>query len=107
MADTIPDAVKSNIPISKPMKPYSLAAVIAPCIKRCPKLVIGTIAPPPAQRIILSYKLNVSKNAPSTTNIEVIWPGVSLVLSSINCPIKQTNPQNRKEFTYIIKLPPN
>ena len=60
------------------------------------KPVIGTSAPPPAQSTNLSYKLNISKNDPTTTNIVVICPGVSLVLSSIICPIKHTKPQNKK-----------
>ena len=33
-----------------------------------------------------------------TTNKEVTCPGVSLVLSNINCPIRHINPQNINEY---------
>ena len=49
----------------------------------------------------------MSKNAPTTTKIVVICPGVNLVLSKITCPIKHTNPQNKNALTYIILEPPN
>ena len=42
IAVVIPVAVKSNIPIKRPTKPLLLVAASAPCIKECPKLVIGS-----------------------------------------------------------------
>ena len=75
---------------------------IVPCVNKCPKLVIGTNAPPPNINTYLSYILNISRNAPTTTNILVICPGVSLVLSNINCPIKHIKPAKINELKYII-----
>ena len=57
MAATIPDEVKSNIPIKSPITPKLFTVSIAPCISKCPKDVIGTSAPPPAQSTNLSYIL--------------------------------------------------
>ena len=54
MAAIIPDEVRSNIPMSNPIIPKSAALASAPWINRCPKDVIGTKAPPPTNRIILS-----------------------------------------------------
>ena len=45
MAEEIPAAVKSNIPIARPKNPYSFVIAMAPCIKEWPKLVMGSIAP--------------------------------------------------------------
>ena len=45
MAEEIPAAVKSNIPIARPKTPYSFVIAMAPCIKEWPKLVMGSIAP--------------------------------------------------------------
>jgi len=98
IAAVIPDAVKLNIPVINPIIPTSFADTIAPCTNKCPKLVIGTNAPPPAHKINLSYILNISKNEPKTTNIVVMCPGVKLVLSKINCPRKHTTPQNINAF---------
>ena len=63
----IPALVKSNIPKDNPSKPNFLALSIAPCKSKCPKEVIGIIAPPPAYRTILSYIPAISKNAPTIT----------------------------------------
>ena len=52
IAAVIPVAVKSNIPISIPTTPKLLALAKAPCISEWPKLVIGTIAPPPTTLIM-------------------------------------------------------
>ena len=49
-----------------------------------------------------SLILNISKNDPTTTNRLVICPGLNLVLSSIICPIKHTNPANKNALKYII-----
>ena len=45
MAEEIPAAVKSNIPIARPKTPYYFVIAMAPCIKEWPKLVMGSIAP--------------------------------------------------------------
>ena len=94
----IPVAVKSNIPVNKPNNPPFLALSKAPCINKCPKDVITTIAPAPNLDTKKSYMLNISKNAPITTNKDVTSPGLSFVKSKSNCPIKQTIPANRKEY---------
>ena len=98
IAATIPDDVRSNIPIKSPIIPKLFTVSIAPWISKCPNEVIGTRAPPPAHKTNLSYMLKESRNAPTTTKIVVICPGVSLVLSRINCPITQTIPQNKNAF---------
>ena len=54
IAEVIPVAVKSNIPINIPIKPISLALCRAPCIRECPKERMGSWAPPPTIFIILS-----------------------------------------------------
>ena len=45
--------------------------------------------------------------APITTNNAVTCPGVSLVLSSIICPITHIIPENKNEYIYITLPPPN
>lgn len=96
IATLIPAAVKSKIPKHSPIIPKSVARSIAPCTKRCPNDVIGISAPAPQYNTILSYIPKISKNAPITTNKDVICPGVNFVLSNIICDIIQTSPQNRK-----------
>lgn len=54
IAATIPDEVRSNIPINSPKGPNVFTVSITPCISKCPNDVIGTSAPPPAQRTNLS-----------------------------------------------------
>ena len=107
IAAHIPAEVKSSTPTNSPINPESLYPCRDPWVSIWPKLVIGTKAPPPAHKTILSYKLKTSKKAPITTNITVICPGVSLVLSNIICPIAHINPANKKAFKYIIQPPPN
>ena len=80
--------------------------IVAGIVLTILSLVIGTSAPPPNISISESYIPNISKNAPITTKLAVTCPGVSLVLSRINCPIKQMNPQYINEYKYII-MPPN
>ena len=72
MAILIPAEVKSNIPNARPNGPKSFALSIAPWINRCPKDVIGTMAPAPQYRTNLSYMPNISRNAPIITKREVI-----------------------------------
>ena len=98
IALVIPVAVRSNIPIRIPVAPDSFVLSRAPWIRRCPKLVIGTSAPPPTKFIILSYILKLSKNAPITTKRLVMCPADSLVLSRIICAIIQIIPVNRNEY---------
>ena len=81
----IPAEVKLNIPKARPNGPSSPATSIAPCISKCPNDVIGTKAPAPQYKTILSYIPKISRKAPITTNKLVTCPGVNLVLSSISC----------------------
>ena len=98
IAVVIPVAVKSNVPENIPIIPSEFALSSAPCIRECPKLIIGSCAPPPTWIIIQSYISNISKKAPITTNKDVICPGVSFVLSKIICDIKHIKPQNKNEL---------
>ena len=102
-ATLIPALVKSNIPKASPIIPLSAAISIAPWINKCPKEVIGIIAPAPQYKTNLSYIPAKSKKAPITTNKVVICPGVNLVLSNIICPIKHINPEKIKAFNYILR----
>ena len=54
MAATIPDEVKSNIPINKENMPSLEVLAKAPCESKWPNDVIGTSAPPPHKSTILS-----------------------------------------------------
>ncbi len=107
IAAVIPAAVRSKTPINKPIIPWDSAASKAPWIRECPKLVMGSKAPPPTLAIKKSYIPKESRAAPTQTKIAVIWPGVNLVLSRISSAIKHIRPQKRNELIKYIISPPN
>ena len=55
VAPDIPALVISNMPVSTPTKPF-LSPIIAPFNSAFPKLLIGTLAPAPANFIRGSYQ---------------------------------------------------
>lgn len=94
----MPADVKLNIPIPIPIYPCFSAACIAPCNRECPKLVIGTVAPAPANLIRLSYNPNPSKTAPITTKVAIKWAGVNFAKSNNTCPTTQIAPPTRNAY---------
>lgn len=58
IAAEIPALVTSKIPVMIPMTPSACISCMAPCTSALPKLVIGTVAPAPANLISGSYQPN-------------------------------------------------
>lgn len=105
IAPTIPAPVKLNMFDAIPISPMLFAPSKLACDRECPKLTIGTSAPPPTTFTILSYIPPISNTAPIDTNMLVICPAVNFVLSNIICAIKHITPQNKNEYKYFI-MPP-
>ena len=85
----------TNIPENIPKIPSSIYPCKADEYNIWPKLDIITVAPAPNLVIRISYQPKKDKKAPMTVKIDVICPGVSLVLSNIICPMAQTIPENK------------
>jgi len=83
MEEEIPALVVTIMLEKIPSIPFVLYPSYAAKYNKFPKEVIGTEEPILENSINLSYIPKKASNAPITTNIDVICPGVSLVLSSI------------------------
>lgn len=95
-AADIPALVTSKIPVITPITPSLFASAKAPFTNELPKLEIGTEAPAPANFIKGSYKPKPPNIAPITTNVLVVWAGVSLNTSIIICAITHIPPPTTK-----------
>lgn len=95
MAADIPAEVTSKMPVIIPIHPCTLSSVSAPCTKELPKLVIGTVAPAPANFTNGSYKPTPSRTAPVTTKAHIVWAGVIFPTSIMSWPITQITPPTR------------
>ncbi|MNP60246.1 hypothetical protein D3C76_1553150 [compost metagenome] len=96
MAAEIPALVTSNMPVTTPIQPSRSSSVSAPCTREFPKLVIGTLAPAPANFTSGSYMPKASAAAPATTSVLMVWAGVSASTSINNWPMTQMAPPTRK-----------
>ena len=67
MVTVRPPEAEVNRPVNIPINPNSLNPSIALDVRRYPKLVIGTVAPAPAQNINFLYIPRPVKMLPTTT----------------------------------------
>ena len=104
--DSPPELVDS-IPFNSPVIPSLWNPSYAPLNSKCPKLVIGTLAPAPPHESIISYNPKHDNNAPVITSMAFRCPGVRVVFSRIICPIAHINPHIINAFIYIILSLPN
>lgn len=93
----IPAPAFVKTPLNKPINPFFVYPSLAPVTSKCPKFIIGIVAPELNFSTNISYTLNPERIHPITTRDEFICPGVNFVFSKKNCDIAHINPQNRND----------